>query len=41
MVQMEVAHYDRFDILDVMTSLFDRYIEFLIFRVIDPGKDVV
>jgi len=40
-VEVEVTHDDGFDILDVVASLLDLGVEFVVFGVVDAGEDVV
>ena len=40
-VEVEVAHDDGFHVFDVMASLLDLSVEFMVFGVVDSGEDVV
>jgi hypothetical protein len=41
MIQMEMAHDNSFDILDIVPSLGDLYIKLLVLGVVDSSKDVI
>ncbi len=41
MVEMKVAHDHCLDILDVVTGLFDRLVEFLVWRIVDSCEEII
>lgn len=41
MVDMEMAHNDRCNIFDVMTSLLDSFVEILLFDIVDLSEEIV
>ena len=40
-VEMKMAHDNGFHILDVVSSLFNRYIKFLVLLIIDASKNII
>jgi hypothetical protein len=41
MVKMQMAHYDGLDVLNVMASLLDLILDFVVFGILDSSEDVV
>jgi hypothetical protein len=40
-VQVEVTHYDRFNVLDVMASFLDLILDLMVLGILDSSEDVV